>query len=531
MQQAKGLPAWITKRDGRRVPFEPDRISQVLFAATEAQGKPDAFLARELADGILHFVGQEWGASETPTTAQLSELVIKIVRELGQPALAETFACENQRRGEAAAKAPRPQPALPESPRQAKATEVVFRFAATDPPEAVVRACLSQYSLHAVFSRDVAAAQAEGWLTLSGLEAPLTLAGAVVSPVFVKERAIGQCLGRFFVVDGPEYAASQADWLTLQESTGLTAVVNLNCAAPPAWAVERIAGPLFAEPRGRSTTSNSALDEALEHWLAVDPARVHLAWHTGEADFQAGAPRLRRLARLATEARHIDFVFDRARHPILLAKGVDRKHPAVLLYVGLQLTRLLRLPDVGKDAQQFLLKLPSLGRMAISAAVQKRTYLRHHAGDRLSRGFLLDRARLVVVPVGLDEVCRSLTAEGMGANGNALALAQQILATLSANLRADGQAASLDVCVDGALGTLSVAEETALEPGLAAGKAQVRAAGLLHVAAGLGTAVVTLPKALALDHLLELLHFAWKHTDVVRIEVVRPSTEQGQLAL
>ena len=31
-------PAWVHKRDGRLVPFEPDKISRSLFAATETLG-------------------------------------------------------------------------------------------------------------------------------------------------------------------------------------------------------------------------------------------------------------------------------------------------------------------------------------------------------------------------------------------------------------------------------------------------------------------------------------------------------------
>src|SRR5437763_17091401 len=41
---ATALPAWLYKRDGRLVPFEPDKISQSLFGATESLGRPDAFL-------------------------------------------------------------------------------------------------------------------------------------------------------------------------------------------------------------------------------------------------------------------------------------------------------------------------------------------------------------------------------------------------------------------------------------------------------------------------------------------------------
>ena len=43
-------PAWVYKRDGRLVPFEPDKISRALFATSESLGRPDAFLARELAE-------------------------------------------------------------------------------------------------------------------------------------------------------------------------------------------------------------------------------------------------------------------------------------------------------------------------------------------------------------------------------------------------------------------------------------------------------------------------------------------------
>src|SRR5437763_1273884 len=52
-------PSWVRKCDGRLVPFEADRISRALFAATEGLGRPDAFLARELADSVVHFLAQD----------------------------------------------------------------------------------------------------------------------------------------------------------------------------------------------------------------------------------------------------------------------------------------------------------------------------------------------------------------------------------------------------------------------------------------------------------------------------------------
>src|SRR5688572_13418888 len=92
MEHSSLLPFdWVFKRDGRLVPFEADKINRALFAATEAIGAPSALLARELTDSILYFLASEVGSS-TPTTAQIEELVVKIVRELGHPRLAQAYA-------------------------------------------------------------------------------------------------------------------------------------------------------------------------------------------------------------------------------------------------------------------------------------------------------------------------------------------------------------------------------------------------------------------------------------------------------
>jgi hypothetical protein len=87
---ATSPPEWVRKCDWRLEPFDADKISRALFAATESLGRPDAFLARELADGVVHFLADE-AAGATPTTQQIAELVAKVVRELGQPALAAAF--------------------------------------------------------------------------------------------------------------------------------------------------------------------------------------------------------------------------------------------------------------------------------------------------------------------------------------------------------------------------------------------------------------------------------------------------------
>src|SRR5262249_50233487 len=158
------------------------------------------------------------------------------------------------------------------------------------------------------------------------------------------------------------------------------------------------------------------------------------------------------LCRLALEIGHIEFVMDRSRRPVTLAEGVDRKYPAALLAVGVNLARLADHAGVARDHDRFLGKLPSLARMAISAAVQKREFLRRHAGEQLGREFLLDRARLTVVPVGLEAAVRVLTGHGVCAGGAALELAQQIIASLAANLRGDSLRVNIETCVDAAFG-------------------------------------------------------------------------------
>src|SRR6476646_6265884 len=83
-------PTCVLKRDGRMVPFEADRISRALFAATEELGKPEPFLARAPADGAAHFLAAEC-EGQIPTTQQIADVVVKVVRELGHPALSAAF--------------------------------------------------------------------------------------------------------------------------------------------------------------------------------------------------------------------------------------------------------------------------------------------------------------------------------------------------------------------------------------------------------------------------------------------------------
>jgi hypothetical protein len=257
---------------------------------------------------------------------------------------------------------------------------------------------------------------------------------------------------------------------------------------------------------------------------------------------------------LALEDAPLSFVFDRPRRPIALAEGVDRSHPAVLLTVGLHLPRLAMQPGIDDDPQKFLAKLGSLARLALSAGVQKREYLRRLERNRscpatdepaLTSGFLLDRARLLVAPVGLDSVVHSFFKKGLSAGGAALDFGRQIVHRLRDVLRQDGRHAHLDTCVDGPFcfhlapsredrEEWPIAEEAA---GLTAWdttaslKNQMRSTGVLQGVADHGTLALFLAeeKTPSAEQVAESLQTAWRQTDVVRVRLIRTRSSTRQL--
>jgi len=571
-----GPPVWVHKRDGQLVPFDADKISRALFAASEELGRPDAFLARELADGVVHFLTLE-SEGETPTTEQIAEVVIKVVRELGQPALAEAFARFGRERVRPRAKSPTAEAAPP--------TEIVLRFARGTPLSTILPSCIREYTLQTVFTRDLAAAQSAGLLTLTGLETPNQLAGCVLGPpldaeegLLVALEKLRRFVGRFVVLDGLEHLLVAQGWSSVSACvrdlvlglrlTGLQGIVNLNSAAPPSWAGELAEGPLFAAQQRKphaeqlSELADELAKELLRSMSSVSFAgAVRIDWHLSEHDFTEGTARrerVRQLARLALEGAPLAFVFDRPRRATALAEGIDRRHPAVLMTVGLHLPQLARQPGIDGDPAKFLSKLGSLARLALSAGVQKREYLRRLERSRpkevepetsatLSSGFLLDRARLLVAPVGLDYLVHSFANKGLSAGGAALDFARQIVQRLRDVLGQDGRTVHLDTCLDGpsqfCLTTLAERKEewplaeniaglTAWEP-TAPLKGQLRSAGVLHGIAEHGNLALFLPDDAtpSPEQVAEWLHSAWRQTEVVRLHLMRRSAPARQLTL
>jgi hypothetical protein len=456
----------------------------------------------------------------------------------------------------------------------------------------VVQLCRRIYGLHAVYSLVLIYAQGVLLLILTGVGEPLQLNATILDPtgplgetvVEALEKA-GQVAGSVVAVDGPEYAlAAHAEGnagcvarfvrdLHLGiRIAGLRAVVNLNGATPPGWADHLAEGPLFAghsravQPDKRAELASALREALLAHTGAGQ--RVRVDWHLGEVDFAPGGEgQLLRLARLAQETPALAFVFDRPKKSVFLAEGLERRHPAVLLTVGLRLPRLVQMPSLRSDPNLFLQKLGSLVRLALSAAAQKRDFLRRRHGEEslLSRGFLLARARLVVVPIGIDSVVRTFTGKGLCEGRSGGELARKVIQRLRDILRQDGPAYQLETILDGAYGfslengdllndegqkrqTVNEDSGASFLPltqwpaeqdqvaGLTAWdetvtpKGQLRAAGQLHAGMA-GSAAVLVPgeRALPAEEIAELLRYAAKQTEIVRLRFIRAGEQQRQL--
>jgi len=529
-------------------PFQADKISSALFAASESLGEPDAFLARELTQGVLFFLDQE-NLGDVAEVAQIAELAAKVVRELGQPRLAQAFADKNARRVD------------PVEPDAKVERGIDVHFSTLTPPQNVLRSCMSEYSLAAIFGRDLAAAHRDGLLTFCGLEHPLRLLGRVcefgekanrIAGVeglvdylwHVVSRASGEA-GSMLVLDGLEHilarlqlepAAIAQVLAQLREASSMMDVnltLHFNCAEPPAWAGDSNRGPLFTpqpfpsspggegqEMRGASGSEVnvqhilqgllSILGETASDALAID-------WHLQQADFDGPcSDRLPALLDHALANPRFALVFDRPRRGISLGHGMDRTHPAVLLAVGLNLPQVLRQRLANRDPASFLDKLGTLVQMAVSAALQKRRYLReHHAA--LGREFLLDRARLVAAPLGVAEVAEQIMGEHPGRNSHALDFTRQIMATLAAQFHREGAAANLDCALDASLFAAARPTEVALGRADVDLKTQLR---VNSVALGSnGSAVLLLNSTTAAN--AQTVRHAWQRTDIARVQFVQ----------
>ena len=398
------MPSSVRYPDGQSVPFEPEQITRALFETTERLGSPDPFLARELTEGVLHFLA---GESDGPIIARerLIEIVVKVVREFGHPALAREYE------------------QLVSSPKLQFRTAVSTK---TDRPAWTFDSlnrdefeAASAFTLEQLYSRDIAHAHSEGLIALGGLHAPFELSGVLATvPIDRVHDSIAiarRVAGEWIAIDGPEYdlesvvgepatiVEAYIDALTqAARAFRVGIILNLNCASPPTRHAEG-GGPLFGADGGKSDLhrrqeiagqlAENARDSCFTIW-----------WHRHSMEGANLHDPIRR--RLDQHPSRTDIVFDRAA--IQLAPGVDRRTPAALLEVGVNLRRLVDIlggPPIASAV--FLEKVASLTRFAKTAAHAKQDFLRRHGRPELREGFLLVRARLVLSPRGLEETSTS----------------------------------------------------------------------------------------------------------------------------
>lgn len=552
--------SWVVKRDGRQVPFEADKISQALYAASQELGLADAFLCRELTDSVLHFLAQEF-AGQAPTTGAVRELVAKVVRELGHPALALKYQeGKGQRSGRTGAR--NKSWGLEQVEWLARRMGERLAPGVVEPQRAVEVFLTSHFALSQVFTPDLLSVQADGLIDLGGVRSCRRMAAAVAphqsDPLDLIECMSGyrRATGDVLIFDSPELklgaptahpAVSYSIWrralLMGLGDQGCRAIVNLNGRAVPGEVPESFLGPLFA-PTSIPSSDKDLVGRALElcdELLELPPEAIRIDWHLAEADFaDAQRPVLAGLVHRAAAGQPLCFVFDRPKRPPRLAEGISTAQNAVLAEVGLNLPQLARQMGSPRTPERFLTKLVSLVRLALSAATQKRSLLRRLKEENplLAQGFFLEKARVILVPIGLEAVVREFTGDGCCSRVPAPGgFACQILERVRNTAREDGKALLLDAVIDSPLCDNSFAttaqttnSNRAFEQiagvttwdDQASLLRQLTACGSLHDAAQGGTALIQVSWAVtdAVEDLVDALKHAWTKTNVLALRFV-----------
>lgn len=380
---------------------ETNLVCQAIFAATVTLGRPDPFLARELAEGAMHFLAKE---STAYSEAEVRDEIIKLVRELGHAQLANAIdnypptQCQTNRST----------PYWPTVDYESPGDNTAKLMAATYPPD-LIAAC--DAGLIGVLDIDLRDRMIGGVIERPGDCRRVDWTDRLT---LIRHR-----FGRFVVFDGVEFylgAASPRGWIEEMafalEQTDLRAVLNLNSQAASGNDVT------LYSPRQRSLWDLDEL-EPMRELLAAGLShprlnnRVHWRWHLGRSDFDP--PRQQVLAWAigqCVKAVNMTLVFDRPGQPVSLASGIDRNTPAIAQRVEISLSNLLNYlgPDV--EFHQFQAKCGSLLRQAAVAGSAKLAHIRSHGSQELRAAFRAERSGQRLTVRGLNETARHFAQAG-----------------------------------------------------------------------------------------------------------------------
>ena len=80
---------YITKRDGRKVPFNVEKIANAIFKAAKAVGGTDYDEACKAAEEVCRLAETQYG--DTPSVEQIQDLVEKVLIERGHAQTAKAY--------------------------------------------------------------------------------------------------------------------------------------------------------------------------------------------------------------------------------------------------------------------------------------------------------------------------------------------------------------------------------------------------------------------------------------------------------
>ena len=427
MEAFAPLQVRVQDDTGRVWPLTSDRLTALLLWASQRAGHADAFLARELAESVLHFLRVEYGAEEI-TLEQLRSSVGKVVRELGHARLAASLATVPLSLLTGAGS-----PTLPSSVTLRLPTQGVSWPAVRGE---LYRRAEEAWALASIYAPDVAWAVEQGIVRLGGLGSPVEPYAWVVDAretelwqhggagLMQHIGVLGRQVAGALILDACEHMFAQAGmrmaeiapllqqlW-TLADGLGRRIVVHVGGPEPRPDALHKptLFSSAPADEPGRIEAYREAiLDEFFHTWqrmhagtpssqrpgLCLDaPGRLELCWHIGRRDvgMPSAKQRLVRLTHRALQGAPIHCALDRPRMPVFLDAALYRGEFLLLGWVGLDLARAAEL-GVTEG------KWPDLLRLLAAAAAQKVRYLKESSSwSRLPMH--LERTHLAIHLVG-----------------------------------------------------------------------------------------------------------------------------------